>query len=316
MNVKLPILALLLGAIVFWLLGDGLKDRDPKVADRSGKLGGSRVTIDRAIGDDQAQQILQRSIRRLTSYESLSAEIRVEINLYEQQLVGSGIYRQVGPVSDQLLRLDLNIGTGDSLTRLQQVNTGRYLWIKKDFPSINHPGERDRSVSRIDLRTVREAMLPHGAQRNLGATRPEMISMGGISQLLRELGQHFEFESSARSDSLRGHPVWLVRGLRRREPDAEAASHDTTASLPNTVILWLGQTDGLPYRVQYFGDTSSHGGQASAPRRLASLDILAAQFGQFIDPRHFSFKQNDFNDVTMRYIERLSLAKQPVQDRR
>jgi hypothetical protein len=331
MKITLPILAIALGAIATWWLEPLVPNRstvhaNPARVDLIDPLDQAPMRTPehaRSIASPSpaalstADRIIARSIRQSTSYESLSARLRVEINLYGQQLVGTGTYRQVGPVSDQLLRLDLDMGTGDSLIRLQQVNNGRYVWLKRDAPALENPGEREQSVSRIDLRAARESLAAKGVDISHGAIHPALTSIGGLGQLLRELDRNFAFEPEAKSDQLRGHPVWLLRGHWKNNAAIGAAADHRLSNkledrspfplppLPRTVIVWLGQIDGIPHRIGYFGSSPTRPHKADGIALLAMWDLLSIQVGHVIDPRHFGFKYNDFDDTTSRFVARV-----------
>src|SRR5258708_32344674 len=61
--------------------------------------------------ESPAQKLLRDARTALDSHRSVSAKIHQQIDLYGQQLIGNGVYRQ-GPPESQWMLLDLKIKVG------------------------------------------------------------------------------------------------------------------------------------------------------------------------------------------------------------
>ena len=204
----------------------------------------------------QAQEILQAAVRTLESRDCVSARILQQVDLFDKQLVGSGVYLQQRVGTDQwlpvqeappfaplagrgtqrvpggegswdrlLIRLELRIQIGDQQSSLLQILSpptpaGHYLWTYYKLPD-------EERLSRVDL--VRAAQALDKAQPTPGLGTEGMLGgLGGLPRLLRGLQAAFDF-SSAEQGHIGRLPVWRLQGQWRPErlakilPDQKAA---------------------------------------------------------------------------------------------
>lgn len=252
--------------------------------------------------------LVARATQSLLAQPSLAASLRYRINLYGQQMVGSGTYLQLGSGDDKLLRLELKLPVGDRVSSLQQVCDGRFLWIHRDLP-----GETE--LARIDLDRVRRAV----AQDDLveGITTPSQLAWGGVSKLIEGMAENFEFSAPGR-DSIQGIPVWTIEGrwrldrLRAMLPEQADAieSHESLADidlppqLPLRVRVSLGRDDLFPYRMEYLQRDTDRG---NALKAIVAVEFFAVQPGIEIDPLQFVYQPGDVEvvDRTDRFINGL-----------
>lgn len=270
-----------------------------------------------AAGDGQPW--IAQAARMVYSQTGISARIRQRINLYEQQLIGTGTYLQLGAHDDKLLRLELLIQAGSQVTSLQQVCDGRFLWVHTRLDDVAH-------LSRIDLRRLREAM-DEGQRSTPPAPAALWMELGGLPKLLSGLEDNFQF-ARPQAGTLGELPVWLLYGTwkpdqlaRYLPPDAKGARQGAAPDLsrlprhvPASVRVVLGRTDLFPYRIDFLGPSATSqrnagsGGQASAPS-LLTIELFEVTLGAAIDPLRFVYKPGDIDvdDDTDRYIQRLGL---------
>jgi len=266
------------------------------------------------------QTLVVRAAQQMWQQPSIEARIRQQIDLFGQQLVGSGVYLQKRSARGPLLRLELKLGLGDQLTTLQQISDGRFLWICRDLPS-------GTTLSSVDLNRIRLAFDRSGREPPADSTTT-WIALGGLPKLLSGLAANFEF-GSARPAQLGETRVWASEGIWKPEKLAEVLPNQKdailarepvdfgqlAAHLPSSVFVILGQEDLMPYRVEFrrlipaivpAGTRES----ASAARLLAVLELFDVRCGLDLDERHFVYQPagKKVADHTDLYLQNLGLS--------
>ena len=269
------------------------------------------------IGSAEGQALARRAIAAVDAQRSLYLQLRQRINMFGQQLVGNGIYQQLGEAEDRRLRLDLKVNIANQSTSMQQVCDGRFLYIRRDF------GET-KSLGRVDLRRIREAVARNeAADGNLDASNQWML-LGGVPQLLARLEKNFQF-TAPKQAALENTPVTVIEGywkpeallallpeheeaIKQGEPiDAKALS----GQLPTQVRLVLRREDSFPLRIEYLRGRKD-AASADAPAPL--IPIMAMEFydirpGVDIDPLTFVYNpgNQEVADHTELYLNSLGL---------
>jgi hypothetical protein len=257
----------------------------------------------------RGDELMLHAAREVAALSSLDARLRVQTNLMEQELVGSGSYYQLRSEHDLLLKLELRLQVAQQVSSLLQVSDGRFLWIRRNLPGQN-------SLSRVDQRRVREA-LAKGTK--LPSTDPSRaLALGGLGKLLESLAENFEF-SAPREDTFSSTAVWVLHGKWRPERLAElvpskrseiVAGEDLDWSelpeqLPTQVMVMLGRdayAPLFPYRIEY--QRLDRAGEVTP---LVSLDLFDVRTNVSLDPRLFAYKPGDQEvaDVTETYLAKL-----------
>lgn len=204
----------------------------------------------------QADTLLVSAINALDARESLSARIHVNVNLFGEQMVGSGIYLEQAPARLRHLRMEMNIQVRDQPATLLQVCDGQNLWTFRQM------GE-ERSLTRVDVgRVVTASAGPTGNAAT--GQLPNWPGLGGLPRLLRTLRESFEFDTIEPGRLLQV-PVWRVQGHWRPSrlaallPDQKKAIEEgkeidfakLPRQLPSHVVVLIGQEDLVPYRLEY-----------------------------------------------------------------
>ena len=202
-----------------------------------------------------ANALVARAAIAITQHAAVSAKIRQRINLFSQQLVGSGTYWQ-GSWRQRLYRLELRIQVADQVSTLLQVSDGENLWIYRElFDS--------RLLERIDLAQIRDSstgVAPDGSGSNVSA----WLGSGGLPGLLGGLARSFHF-SERKETTLGGVATIQLTGEWKPKILAELlpSQQETIAAgktvdlskladqLPDQVVLWLGRADLVPYRIDF-----------------------------------------------------------------
>lgn len=259
-------------------------------------------------------ELVARAVRALEQQPSVAAKLREEINLYEQQLVGSGTYLQAR-ADEHLFRLELRLQGASQGTTLQHVSDGTTLWIFRELDG------KDPRVSKVVLAKVLEAQSRAG-QGGAGLAR---LGIGGLPKLLAGLARDFQFDAPQPANLgsldvvlLRG--TWRAARLRTLLPEQldaidQGATADTSKlapHIPEQVVLTLGTADLFPYRVE-FQRRQPAGILKSEPgewRTIVLLEVFDVKFGARVERAQFTYQPDAklvVPDDTERYLRSLGL---------
>lgn len=248
-----------------------------------------RVTSD---GD----RLVQKAATQLRQHASISAKIRHRLNLFGQELYGSGRYYQLPKDDRLLLRLELKIQLGTQMSSYRQISDGQFFWVRRHLATGSE-------LSRIDLKRVRKQF----SDQNQGTATilPLARNPGGLPALLTQLTEHFRFEDP-RQAALYGIDVLAVRGHWQgpREEKTTGATGPTPRSsnqlipdfLPRQVLLVLGQDDLFPYRLVY---------QSGSGQPLVVMEIFEVRIDEPLDPMLFAYhppRESKVEDRTDEYL--------------
>lgn len=283
-------------------------------------------------GDD----LVAQAARRVQSESSVQAQIRFRIDVAGQNLIGNGLYVQLGDGPEKLLRFDLKLQVGQRVAALQQISGQQFYWIRRDLPPANH------KVSRVNLRSIRNAVAKKhaAADRDSDLTGTPLTSpaddawllLGGLPALLESLAHDFDFGDAREgtidfpgNDNRAARlPVWAVSGTWKPErlkqlTAATAKTKNATAPLlPQRVDLVLGRDERsfalFPYRVIYYAtDNKSGAGQGSEINMnpIVSMEFFNVQTAANLDPRDFDYNpgEQEVEDLTSVYLQKLGLGK-------
>jgi hypothetical protein len=303
--------------------GGNAEGRTPK-DERVLAAGGEAV----AQGDDEratneAEALFVRAVEALEAHETVAARLRYRVDLFGHRLTGSGSYVQ-GPWRHRLLRLELRTQVGQSLTSVQHVADGEYLWIYREL--VDNP-----SVSRVNLERVHRAL---GGEAGVFAPdRPppvDALGLGGLPRLMRSMHRWLEFTGSRDAD-LTGVPVTVFEGhwrpeflrlflLDQEQQIMSGGSVDLTKlaeHVPDRVLVHLGRDDLFPYRIEYQRTRAAVPEEKRTPempeaRSLLTVEFFEVQLDAPVDSLEFVFNPGSLPAayVTDEYLERLK-AVQP-----
>ena len=250
---------------------------------------------------DTPEQLMTRAMTAFELHRSFSAQLRHQVNLFGQNLVGKGTYYQLGHGLKKSLRVEMQLkasGQG-AASQLAHVCDGQYLWT---FEKV---GERSK-LSRVDLRRVSRAI--DQARRNPAGfiKAPPSLSLGsgGLGRLLADLNEQFEMHS-LRPAKLGNDSVWVLDGRWRKERLAKLLPdkadrilagksidlEQLPPHLPHEVRLTLSRDAALlPFRVEFARTKPSE--ENEAPERIAvvSMETYEIKVNEELDPHLFVYK--------------------------
>ncbi len=271
--------------------------------------------------------LAQRVAAALAQHKSISARVRYRVDLVGHQLVGEGIYLQLGSGEGQQIRLELKTVVGERLAVFQQVCDGRFLWQYQD--SAEKPAAeaaQKPQVTRVDIHRVRQALANHApGQRQLLPASTE-LAFGGLPKLVDGLKQSFTF-SRVEADQLGSLPIWIATGNWRPEVltpvSKELADEASTgqpldlrklpAQMPEVVRFCVGQDDLFPYRIEYLRRASKLGraGEGGVLQPIVTVEFYEVRLNSPISPTNFVYQPGnaDALDTTQSFMKSLGLKQ-------
>lgn len=183
--------------------------------------------------------------------------------------------------------------------RLLRVSDSRFLWTDLAW---GDPRQPQRTVARVDLRKVRQALARGDADDPPPvADDPALWArLGGLPMLLAGLDGSFAF-GTPRLMELRGQRVAAMVGRWRPERVAELVGPTLPPRAPGHVVVALAESTLFPLLVEYRDqrDPLSSPGLpddallTSSRRPLLKIDLGDPVFGQPIDPATFTYRPAD-----------------------
>ncbi len=275
-----------------------------------------------------ADDLYASMLASLESHQSIAARVRHRIDLFNHQLVGSGIYLQqsLSPGqsrgSDRLLRYELKMQVDNQVTSLQQISDGKFLWTHQNLLG-------KQTLQQIDLARLQRALA---AQEKPIHTSPTVawIALGGLPKLIKSLADWYYFES-VEEGKLDRFPVLILRGQlhnfhlitmlpgqkERIEAGQKPELEKIPVQVPSRVVLMIGREDLFPYRIEWWHLTPGEKKPLTLKRPpMEDRLVLAVEFFEVQldvpqDPRQFIYNPGESQptDVTTNFLQTLRLKE-------
>lgn len=243
--------------------------------------------------------LVAKAVEALDAHRSILARMRIKFDLLERQALGTGRYLQ-GPSDTNLVRFELKLQMGEATTSLQQACDGTSLWTLRDVFGKT-------TLTRVDVKQVLAAKKPKNP------TSLSALGLGGLPQLLRGLDKAFRFTAQTPAHlgevaviAVRGE--WEPAYLAHLAPDQKAVMEagrpidvkKLPPHLPDQVILYLGQDDLFPYRVEYRRTISS-----TTSKTMLDIVMYEVRFNPPLERQEFAFQPGATPavDETAKYLK-------------
>jgi hypothetical protein len=268
-------------------------------------------------------ELLRTVIEAVESEASISARVRQETKLFEQDLIGGGTYLQVRTDVPRW-RIELLLGDGRRQSLFRQLGDGEVVW------TYERVGDQQR-LSKIDLARIRASLSSETATASPRAGMPSW-GIGGLPQMLRGLADAFDFQRPS-VVSWKGQRTWRSEGAWRREvlarllPEqkekilAGQAADLTKLSpqLPDRVVLYVGAANLMPERIEYLRSPSVRFYEvwrSRQPRAICTIELFDVTLGRPIDPRQFVWQAGNLEatDATEKYLEHINELSQVIDE--
>ncbi len=290
----------------------------------------------------QAETLLGRSEQMLDQIGSLSAKIRHQVDLFDNQISGAGLYLQQGRGAQRLSRFELKSQAGETSSLLLQICDGRYFWTYRESPvgrvltqvnlervqmALEHPPTVASATAPVIAATPVIAAAPAGAAPQSALA----LSIGGLPRLVAGVRQNFQFTRLGETQ-LGQQRVWVLDGqlapalLIAAAPDQKGNIEagktidlkKLPPQLPERLNLYISQADLMPCRIDYLrragkNETAGQGGAPEGYRAIVTLEIFDVQFNSPIDPRQFAYQPKGINvsDATEAYLKSIGVQAAP-----
>jgi hypothetical protein len=260
------------------------------------------------------QDLLRRAIGLLESRKWISARIRQEVQLFGKRSAGAGVYVEHRSANGPLFRLEMRIQLGSGPSSFLQVCDGRHLWTYEKIRD-------EEQLKRVDLERLDQALEELGKMPySDGIAWPQ--SLGGLRRLLAGLDGAFNFH---RVEQTQLHHVRCWRLIGEWKPEVLVAQQAGTTEagklvdlrglpphLPHYVVVFLGQGDGFPYRIEYRRQNWPQANSAAEREDTTMVSILFHELNLNVPvaPDSFVYNPGDLEavDDTKACIQRLTLA--------
>jgi hypothetical protein len=200
------------------------------------------------------EALIRQVAQRMNAQPALQTQLQQHVDLFEQRLSCTGIYRQKASARGLLVRLDWQVQVGERTASVQHIRNGRFLWVRRDLLA-------DPAWERVDLERARAAL----SQQPLHAPPAFLandLAILGLPHLLERLVHFYRFDTP-RAARLGDQPVWVIEGhwnppeKAPEPPDSRSKSHQAwLTQLPTHVRVVVSQQDLALRRVEYLGVAS------------------------------------------------------------
>jgi hypothetical protein len=265
------------------------------------------------LGRAGANDVLRVARERIDGYSSIAASVRYRVQLFNSELIGSGLYQQAGQGSERHFRLELRTQLGEEVASRLQVCDGNALWTYRETPD-------GAQLEWLDLRRVRVA------QRQAAGLPPaspvDEFATGGVPRLLEALQLNFQTVSTE-AGHLGEVPMWAIElewkpsVLVALIPDqaeqmnaGKSCDFAEVPQLPERVMVFLGHEDLFPRRIEFRRRPSDNAARSRAgeDRRdklvpVVTVEFADLQLNQPIDPRQFEYGAPGATDVTDAFLQ-------------
>jgi len=280
---------------------------------------------------DVPSSLVRDAAVTLAAEDSVNVKLRLRVDMFGQELKGSGRYLQ-GVSSSRQFRFELKLPLGDTFSSVQQVCDGQSLWIRRQ---IDGPP----TIAKVDLAKVDASIELANANGGVAgnsapAAGPSMLipgagglAAGGLAGVLFGLDRACDFREA--TDTTIGEVpmrvatgTWKASQLVRMLPDQKATIEaggnvDLTKlplHMPDRVVVYLGRDDLFPYRIEYRRSTGGNPPvalDASSANTMVSMELFEARFNSGVDPQEFIYTPGaaPVGDETPAYLAELGIPQ-------
>lgn len=259
-------------------------------------------------GTRNPKSLLLQAANHLENAAPLQCATRMQVNLFDEQLIASGRYFQMGQGSG-MSRLEFSFGDEDQPRKILQICSHGYYYrfrTTRENPELNV----------ADLRQI--------AQSDSGsilATPNTWMATGGLASLMKNLASNFEFDAVEPS-MLGDVPVWKFRGRWNEQRlkrilfgqvkygliKNQIQWEKLPAQVPHACEIVLGRDDFFPlfpYRIAFLKDDLA--AKKTTTTKIVELELYDLNKNAKLNTNLFEVDFPDVlpNDMTNQYVDRI-----------
>jgi outer membrane lipoprotein-sorting protein len=201
----------------------------------------------------EAERTLDDAIARFKKLNTFSADLVQSVDMLGQKFEVKGSCLKA---PNYRIRLQLAVqGLGDSSATTLQVCDGTTLWNYEKV--LDAQSYQKFTITQI-LKKLSDPVLDDDRDRVLTS-----LGFAGPDSMLTGLRKKVKFDQKA-ADTLEGKKVWALAGKWKDRTGLTGPNNQPIPPvgplppyIPNNVAVWVGQDDGVPYRVEMYGDPPS-----------------------------------------------------------
>jgi len=201
---------------------------------------------------------------------SISTNIRVQLNLFDKEFVGSGSYQEMKTpelygkgTTCFRLELQLQPQTGQTPANQSTGNAQNSLTIVCDKSYIYKYTcvEGEKKLERIEIAPLVKA-VDADEKNDLPTEIGAMCSLGGMAGMLQEVRNQYDFIDAPIQTQINEKNgsvgVWKIRGrlkpalLQKFLVDANGKKTQVPEQIPTCIDIYVGLEDRFPFRLDYF----------------------------------------------------------------
>jgi hypothetical protein len=263
-------------------------------------------------GDDaaQAERIVASCLATIADAESVSLRLRQRVRIGTKVLVGVGRYVQSGRGEEQRFRFETSLTCDTESFEATEVSDGLFYW------NYRRISDAPPALERVDVQRVRSRL------EELKVPDPQETApyLGGLQRLLGWTRQWFWFKEAVPGE-LDGRPIWLVTGRTPQPalglvmPELAEASKQPDGIRPEMlpdgwpweVRLAIGQSDLLPYRLEFLGIPGARPVTSHEVEPIAVVEMHEIELNGPVDPANFFYQPatDGLIDVTTNHCKTL-----------
>jgi outer membrane lipoprotein-sorting protein len=274
-----------------------------------------------------AERTLDDAIVRFRKLNTFSADLVQAVDMLGQKFEVKGNCLKA---PNNRIRLQLAVqGLGDSSATTLQVCDGTTLWNYEKV--LDAQSYNKFTITQILKKLNDPVLIDEERDRVLHS-----LGFAGPDAMLVGLRKKVKFDQKA-AETVEGKKVWVLAGKWKDRTGLTGPNNQPVPAvgplppyIPNNVAVWVGQEDGVPYKVEMYGDMPSMlqdgrrygpdnrpiGAKAAAPKvdpSRITLTYTNVKINTEIPVESFAFQAPDAKNVRDMTDEYLSGLDQLIQ---
>jgi outer membrane lipoprotein-sorting protein len=201
----------------------------------------------------EAERALDDAIARFKKLNTFSADLFQSVDMLGQKFEVKGNCLKA---PNNRIRLQLAVqGLGDSSATTLQVCDGTTLW---NYEKVLDTQSYNKCIITEILKKVNDPVLDDDREKIMHS-----LGFAGPEAMLAGLRKKIKFDQKS-AETIEGKKVWVLAGKWKDRTGLTGPNNQPVPAvgplppyIPNNASVWVGQDDGVPYKVEMYGDPLS-----------------------------------------------------------